>query len=303
MIKYYATAAALRAASCCGPARLAYRAVGNVWGGRNRSKGTMPDYYLRRVERNLANNRLFALAPDDYVLELGTGWMHWEAITLRLFHTFKAVLYDVWDNRQLSGLKNYLRQLDKALEDPRYLPGVKRDIPRTRIAIMLGASNFEEIYRRFGFEYVVDTGGVMRHLPSQRFAAVISAGVMEHVDGPTADVLLHHMHRILRPGGWAAHSITLADHHFHYDRTMHPKQYLAHSGSTWSWLLDNGVQRINQIPKSRWLTLFKQAGLTIHQTRDTQGPAIKPHADYAHQPDDDLRCTWLDVVSQRPVVP
>ena len=33
-------------------------------------------------------------------------------MTLRLFYDIKAVLFDVWDNRQLGGLKNYIRQLE-----------------------------------------------------------------------------------------------------------------------------------------------------------------------------------------------
>jgi hypothetical protein len=49
MIKYCITALALKAFSCCKPARSLYRGLGNRLGGRNRSVGNMPSYYFART--------------------------------------------------------------------------------------------------------------------------------------------------------------------------------------------------------------------------------------------------------------
>ena len=62
-----------------------------------------------RVKRMLRLQKNYNIVHHgDRILELGTGWLHWEALTLRLFYDIEAVLFDVWDNRQLGGLKNYL---------------------------------------------------------------------------------------------------------------------------------------------------------------------------------------------------
>src|SRR6202040_1146893 len=95
-----------------------YRRLGNTVGNRRRSSGVMPDYYAERVKRMLRLQKQYSIVSDgDRIIELGTGWLHWEALTLRLFYDIKAVLFDVWDNRQLGGLKNYVRQLKPMLSD------------------------------------------------------------------------------------------------------------------------------------------------------------------------------------------
>ena len=43
--------------------------------------------------------------------ELGTGWIHFYSLYLRLFFDFRGTLYDVWDNRQLHALKRIFSQL------------------------------------------------------------------------------------------------------------------------------------------------------------------------------------------------
>jgi hypothetical protein len=60
--------------------------MGNWLGGRNRATGAMESVYFERANRNVAACLKYApLQADDLVLEVGTGWVHWEAITLRLF--------------------------------------------------------------------------------------------------------------------------------------------------------------------------------------------------------------------------
>src|SRR6266513_2178769 len=118
MVKYVATAAALKCFSSGPLMRSLYRYVGNRVGDKQRSAGKMPDYYPERIKRMLRLQKKHNIVHDgDRILELGTGWLHWEALTLRLFYDIEAVLFDVWDNRQLGGLKNYLSQLAPMLVD------------------------------------------------------------------------------------------------------------------------------------------------------------------------------------------
>src|ERR1700685_3188285 len=113
MVKYHLSAIALKSFSSCTPARRLYRRLGNWMGGRRRSTAHMPSCYFERAERNIAWCLTYGLLrKDDLVVEIGTGWVHWEALTMRLFFDFQAVLYDVWDNRQLDALKSYVSQLE-----------------------------------------------------------------------------------------------------------------------------------------------------------------------------------------------
>jgi len=77
----------------------------------------MPTYYINRINRMLRIAKNYGGPKNgDRLIELGTGWLHWEAITTRLFFDVHGILYDVWDNRQMDGLKNYMEQLYNSLE-------------------------------------------------------------------------------------------------------------------------------------------------------------------------------------------
>jgi len=96
MLKYVLTAITLKAFSCSPLALRLYRVLGNTLGGKKRAKGPMPNYYLERVKRMLHLSRRYGVPKDgDRLLELGTGWLHWEAITTRLFFDVQGILFDV----------------------------------------------------------------------------------------------------------------------------------------------------------------------------------------------------------------
>src|SRR5205809_6358345 len=153
MVKYIATAIALKCFSCTPLTRSLYRQLGNRAGNNRRSVGTMPAYYPERVRRMLHLQREYGIVRDgDRILELGTGWLHWEALTLRLFYDVEAVLFDVWDNRQLGGVKNYLRQLRPMLNDDFELSVTALKRAQTLINEILKVNSFAELYELLGFE-------------------------------------------------------------------------------------------------------------------------------------------------------
>src|SRR5712691_4249305 len=118
MIKYCLSAMVLKAFSSSPLTKRIYRRLGNTLGSKKRAAGRMPIYYLHRVNRMLRIAKKYGVPKDgDRMIELGTGWLHWEAATKKLFFNVSGILFDVWDNRQIQGLKNYIGQLDKCLDN------------------------------------------------------------------------------------------------------------------------------------------------------------------------------------------
>jgi hypothetical protein len=299
MIKYHLTALALKGFSCCGPARRFYRGLGNYVGARRRAADSMPSYYFERVERNVALCRKYVpLRPNDLLLELGTGWVHWEAITLRLFFNFRAVLYDVWDNRQLSALKSFVRQLEKRFGKNGFLQGYDFDGARSLIKKIEEVDTFDELYEILGFRYVVDRGGLMESLPRNAFRVVISAGVMEHIPASTAQRFVSNMSLLLVEGGLGIHSINTADHLSAYDRNASPKQYLTYSESQWKRWCENGVQYINRIQRCEWLRMFSNAGLCVMEEGGSHADLanLRIHPLYRDLTRKDIECLNLLLV-------
>lgn len=296
MMKYITTAVALKCFSSGPWMRNLYRRVGNTVGNKRRSTETMPGYYPERVKRMLRLQKEYKIvSAGDRILELGTGWLHWEALTLRLFYDVEAVLFDVWDNRQLGGLKNYVRQLGCMLNDGFGLSAAEIKRAQSLIEEILKVNSFDELYELLGFEYVVEYSGSLRQFPSSSFQLVVSGGVLEHVKREALPNLIAEMQRILKPGGWAMHSIDTADHLEHYDRTVSPKLYLSFSEKTWKRLCENEVQYINRMQRGEWLELFKANGFELieEEARRVDIGNLNLADRFVHMDRADLECTVL----------
>lgn len=301
MIKYFATAAALKVLSFTPPMRRFYRILGNNIGGRRRGHGEIPGYYLERIKRTLRLAKQHGIVKNgDRILELGTGWLHWEALSLRLFFDIKAVLYDVWDNRQLGGLHNYMRQLRSALPT---LGLTAAEVARASdlIGKILAVDNFTDLYALLDFEYVVAPDGSLKQFSDQSFNLVISAGVLEHVNRGAVPTLIAEMSRVLKPGGWAVHSIDTSDHLSHYDLSASRKKYLSYPEWTWKAFLENEVQYINRLQRSDWLAMFSEHKFTVAEedSRRIDISDLRIAPPYAHIDRSDLACTVLKVALRK----
>jgi SAM-dependent methyltransferase len=303
MVKYLATAAALKFFSCTPATRSLYRQLGNRVGNKRRSSGALPGYYPERVKRMLRLQKKYDIVRDgDRILELGTGWLHWEALTLRLFYDIEAVLFDVWDNRQLGGLKNYLRQLRPLLNNGFELAGAASKRAQSIIDRILPITSFDELYELLGFEYVIEDSGNLKQFSSDSFRLVVSGGVLEHVKRETLPKLIRETSRILKPGGLAVHSIDTADHLEHYDQKVSPKMYLSVSEEIWTRLFENEVQYINRMQRGEWLDLFERNGFERieEESRRVDISKLKLAKRYQQMERSDLECTVLKVALQKP---
>jgi len=296
MVKYITTAVALKCFSSGPLMRSVYRSLGNQVGNKRRSSEAMPGYYAERVKRMLRLQRQHNIVRGgDRILELGTGWLHWEALTLRLFYDIEAVLFDVWDNRQLGGLKNYVGQLAPMLNDSFGLSAAELKRAQSLVEEILKVESFVELYKLLGFEYVVENSGSLRQFSDNSIQLVVSGGVLEHVKREALPLLIAETRRILKPGGWAVHSIDTADHLEHYDRTVSPKLYLSFSEKTWKRLCENEVQYINRMQRGEWLELFKANGFELieEEARRVDIAGLNLADRFVHMDKGDLECTVL----------
>lgn len=296
MVKYIATAVALKCFSSSALMRRQYRRLGNTRGGKRRRSESMPGYYPDRLRRMLRLQRQYNLVRDgDRILELGTGWLHWEAVTLRLFFDIEAVLFDVWDNRQLVGLKNYLQQLAPMLNDDFELSTSELRRAHSLIESISRTESFDELYKLLGFKYVVEGSGSLSQFPDHSFRLVVSAGVLEHVKRDALPMLIGETRRILKPGGWAVHSIDTSDHLSHYDKKVSRKMYLSFSDGTWRRLFENEVQYINRVQREDWLELCRSKGFELveEEGQYIDITRLKLAETYLHMQKRDLECTVL----------
>jgi SAM-dependent methyltransferase len=305
MVRYVATAAALKFFSLA-PARPVYRALGNSVGGRRRARVHAvgdPSGYLTRARRILDRARDYQLVGDGAsIVEIGTGWLHWEATVLALFYDIEATLLDVWDNRQFTAYKAYLRQLQRLIDDGLDVEPARIRRARRLIERLFHADSFAEAYAVTNSRYTVDERGTLETLETGGFDFVVSVVVLEHVERGVLHEFMQNMSRALKPGGRAYHAIDIGDHLSNFDPTAHQKQYLSYSDRTWRLVFENRVQYFNRLQRSEWLALFESAGLRLTAVEDgfTSVDRLQIAPEFRRFSDDDLRCVTLQVVAEKP---
>ena len=301
MVRYFLAAMALKGFSCSSLTRGVYRELGNSLGSKKRVHGQMPGFYLNRVNHILRIAKTYGFPKDGQrLIEVGTGWLHWEAVTTRLFFDVSGILFDVWDNRQMGGLKNYVNQLGGSL-DKLDVDDAQRERALKLIAEIARVNDYHDLYNLLGFEYVLDPSGNLERFDEGSFNVAISAGVMEHIRAADASRFVHGIARLLRPCGLSIHCINIRDHLHQYDSSVSTKQYLHYPDWVWRLCFENGVQYINKVQRSDWLGYFQanDFALVEEQVEMADLSGLEIARDYQKYEADDLRCAGLNIVHRK----
>lgn len=302
MVKYTIAAIALKLFSSCRQMKSLYRSIGNIFGARNRIKRAVPRFYLERNKWFLEIIKKYNIIKnDDKILELGTGWVHWESIIIRLLYDVNITLFDVWDNRQLDILKSYFNELDENLDKEMALSDIEKDRVHGLLRYICSVSSFDALYLLLGFQYIINPEGKLSHFQDESFDVVFSFGVFEHID---KDILSHYLkdiYRILKPAGFSVHSINIGDHLYDYDKKVSAKNYLRYSDATWKLLFENKVQYFNRVQRAEWLCLFREAELDLIEQESilTNINNININKKYINMTGQDLECFLLRLVHQK----
>jgi cyclopropane fatty-acyl-phospholipid synthase-like methyltransferase len=297
MIRYGAAAVALKAFSLNGTTQRAYRRIGNHFGPMLRRNESI-DIYRERGELLVETYRKHdRLRPGDHLLEIGTGWIHWYAVYLRLFNPIRLTTLDIVDNRQFESFHTAFARLQHEWE--------AEDRPREATQLLdrlVAADGFDEVYRILDLDHVIVPDGSIQRFETGSLASVFSMHVLEHVHRALVPALVQNMFRIIEPGRITVHQIGIDDHLAHYDRRASAKQYIKYSDRTWSWFFDNEVQYHNRMQMSEWIQTFEDAGFVlldklVESTSVDDIDVSRRFRDYSR---DDLACTILTLVFRRP---
>lgn len=303
MFRYVTVASALKLFSTNDLTKKVYRYLGNTMGANRRAHAGLPRAYLERAREILAQVRKHdILKPGDRVLELGTGWVHWEATVLRLFYSVQVELFDVWDNRQFKVFQGYVAELATVMDREIPISQAEMVCVHRLLGMLAKANSFADVYAMLGYRYIVDSNGTLDIFPDNHFKLIVSSSVLEHVKKELIASVIDGCYRMLAPGGYCIHLIDLSDHLAHYDKNVSLKNYLRYPDATWRILFQNDVQYFNRVQRPEWHDYFERAGFVLveehRNTVDLAGVRIAPV--YAGLTTDDLACLAMHVVYRKP---
>lgn len=264
MIKYVMTAVALKAFSVSPQTKRLYRQIGNVIDQRRRIQEGLNRYYIDRSKKlHQFCEKHHVIQDGNRVLEVGTGWVHWDSTLMRLLYDVDITMFDVWDNRYLGLYKQYFSQFEEIIDRELELDAKQSERVHALLRAILEASSFDEIYDLLGLRYVLHPNGTLEQFPDESFDLIFSCDVLEHIKKGVLPEFIQGFYRVLKPGGYCIHQIDLTDHLYYYDTRVSPKNYLRYSDRTWRHYFENNAQYINRVQRPEWLELFQKAGLEM----------------------------------------
>ena len=299
MLRYLIAASALKAFSSNTWTKKLYRSLGDRFGGPLARRETYMMSHVRRgnLFRELCE-KYNVLVCGDRLLEIGTGWIHWHSLYHRLFYDVNISMLDVWDCRQLNALHELFGELRQVMKSDPATDSVVLD----RLDMIMSANSFDELYQAFGLEYVVDERGSLEQFEDNSMSCVFSFHVLEHVPRESTAELARNIERVLKPGAYSIHQIGIDDHLTHYDSKASPKNYLRYSDNVWKRFFENNLQYVNRLQMSEWLTMFADSGLSLMETQPVYCniEGLKVHERFSGYSNEDLECTILTLVHQKP---
>lgn len=301
MVRYVLAALALKIFSANAITKTLYRKIGNTLGQASRKKGSIDHYVTRGNLLNDLFDKYAVVKAADKFFELGTGWMHWYSVYLRLYYDVSITMFDVWDNRQFEAFRASFSTLRSSID-----AGHGQDGRVTHLLQKISAvESFEELYALLNLRYIVESEGRLDQFPDRSFDCVFSMHVLEHVRAADVHQVAKEIHRILKPGGYSIHQIGIDDHLAHYDKKVSRKNYLRYSDRIWKLLFENDVQYINRLQMSDWLSIFDKAGFCLLETMPEAHDVKLPVVDskYEKYDKEDLYCDCLTIVHRKPGEP
>lgn len=301
MLRYVLAATALRAFSLNGGTKRLYRAMGNKLGGKTREQG-LPSHYLTRADQNLTQlERAGGIRDGMKVMEIGTGWAHWEALFVRCFYNVQVTLMDVWDNRQFGGFKTYAAELARRLDETSRTEEQK-ERARDVLESVADCTSFEEVYELLGFRYVIGVDNVYATIGDGELDAIFSSDVLEHVPASSLPQMIAEHFRMLKPGGVCSHQVVPSDHLCIYDKRVNNKNYLRFGDASWNLFFANDVQYINRIQMSEWYEMYDKAGFEVdcQPTATVDVSGLKIADKFKKLPATDLAITVFHLIARKP---
>lgn len=304
MIKYMTAVTAARFFSLSPQTLRLYRLLGNILLERQRVQSGLPERYVERARLLFAIcERHPAIRDGGKVLEIGTGWVHWEGMIIRLFYDVELTLFDVWDNRLWKAFKQYFEQFEKVIDRELDMSPMQREQAHKLLATISKASSFDDVYQQLGAKYVINPAGTLEQFGDESFDAIVSCDVLEHIDRRILPDFFRDFYRILKSGGYCIHQIDLADHFAYFVPSASRKNYYRYSDKTWGRFFENKVQYFNRVQRPEWSGLFQNAGFEIVEENlllENIDP-IKIDEKYKDLSRQDLECMTMRVVYRKPL--
>ena len=227
-------------------------------------------------------------------MEIGTGWYPTLPVCFQLAGAASVTSFDLKRHVNARLTKRMWRALETHL--PTIAEASGRTLEEVRVDYM----------RQLPFDYRAPADATATSLPDESVDVVFSNSVLEHVPRRVIGLMMKEAYRVLRPGGLSIHSVNCGDHYAYFDRQITFMNYYQFAEKDWHFW-NNDLQYQNRMRPQDFIELSEQAGLRTvlakHIPRPEllrRLPSLTLAAEFQHYPPEQLCCTSVDFVGQKP---
>lgn len=302
MIHYYVSLPlTYKILSSTPPTRKFYRTLSNSLGDKLKSKQGLDTFRVDQGRKITSLLKRFAdIKPGDSALELGTGWLHWYANFVRVFHDINIDLFDVWDNRQFNTMKQYLSELPNFLSSQE-----QKNCNIDLIKKATAAESLSKFYDEMGYRYTINPNGDLASYSSEKYNLVFSVYVLANIQRSLLyNGYVNDLYRVLKPGGYSVHIVDTGDQYHHMaPKGTSKKEYTQIPNSLWKLYFENSLHYFNRMQLSEYLDLFEKAGfeLVYKEQVYTDISKLKISRDFQKFSVDDLSTHNMVIMHRKPL--
>jgi SAM-dependent methyltransferase len=234
------------------------------------------------------------------VLEIGTGWLPILPVCFALAGVGSFVTFDLTRHMHRRLTRRMLDALDRHVDAIADESGRGRDDVRAEYARLREAGSMQELLGRARIDYHAPADMTRSGLADGSVDVVLSNSVLEHVPRDVILAMMRESARVLRPGGFAVHSVNCGDHYAYFDRSITPINYLTFTEDQWGkW--NNTLLYQNRLRPCELVGLAEEAGLSLKMSKYRPRPELMAAIggmeiapQFRHFPVEQLCCTSID---------
>jgi SAM-dependent methyltransferase len=161
-----------------------------------------------------------------------------------------------------------------------------------------GGDDWLAVWRKGGISYRAPLDLTRNSLPEESADVIFSNDCLGYIPAPTLESLMNESARILRPGGFVAHDVTVYDDRTIQDGSIPPWGFLAYSEKDWGRIGNARLHFQNRLRPAQYARLATTHGLrmlyeerTMFDAQDAESIArSRLHPDYRDLPVEEILC-------------
>lgn len=256
---------------------------------------------------NLLSSENKSVAGQKLV-EIGSGW---HPVLPALFYAMGAssiIMTDIVRHMRQDYVESTIDYLIQHTDVIAEITGISGDLITSRwMELKPGKHSWLDVWQDKGIVYEAPFDFAETEWPSDSVDMIYSNSCLGYIPLSILEQIFKESARLLRPGGWIAHDISVYDDYSAIDKSITPLNFLGYSEAEWERMGNSRLHYQNRLRPQRYFDLAQGNDLQILVFRRLQKQITTAMLDrskldtaFQEMPDEELLCAHLLLLAEKP---